>query len=372
MKNISGVVDVTTDLQISSPQVLVDINRDKASSLGISAGQIERALGSAYGARQISTIYTSNNQYRVIIEASDAFKREAQDLSRLYVRSSAGRLVALSAVANFKTQVGPQTVQHLGQLPAVTLSFDLAKGYALSDVVPAIEKIARENLGESISSQFQGSAQAFQASLGNLGFLLLMAVLVIYVILGILYESFIHPLTILSGLPSAGFGALVTLLLFGMELNVYGFVGLLMLIGIVKKNAIMMIDFALEAQRSDHLPPERAIVEACLVRFRPILMTTLAAMMGTLPIALGLGAGGDSRMPLGLTVVGGLIISQIVTLYITPIIYLYLERLQSRLGGGRIPRLPHNQPVTSRSVLEQSHDNLIPRDTPSRPPQDRS
>jgi len=329
---VPGVVDVTTDLQITSPQVLVDFNRDKASSLGITAGQIERTLGNAYGARQISTIYTPNDQYRVIIEAQDDFKREAIDLSRLYVRSAQGRLIPLSAVASFTDQVGPLTVQHLGQLPAVTLSFDLAKGYSLSDVVPVIEHAARENIDPQISTQFQGTAQAFQSSLGNLGLLLIMAIVVIYIILGILYESFIHPLTILSGLPSAGFGALLTLVIFGMELNVYGFVGLLMLIGIVKKNAIMMIDFALEAQRSKNQAPEEAIFEACLVRFRPIMMTTLAAMMGTLPIALGFGAGGDVRQPLGLSVVGGLLLSQLVTLYLTPVLYIYLERLQGRLS----------------------------------------
>ena len=338
LRRIPGILDVTSDLQVSSPQVLVDINRDKASSLGISAAMIERVLGTAYGSRQISTIFTPNNQYRVIIEADEKFQREAVDLSRLYIRSAQGVLVPLSVVAQFKPQVGPLTVQHLGQLPSVTLSFDLAKGAALSEVVPAIEKLAHEDLDAGISTQFQGAAQAFQTSLGGLGMLLLMAVVVIYIVLGILYESFVHPLTILSGLPSAGFGALLTLFLFDRELNVYGFVGLLMLVGIVKKNAIMMIDFALEAQRGGGKAPAAAIFDACLVRFRPIMMTTFAALFGTLPIACGFGAGGDVRQPLGLVVVGGLVISQIVTLYLTPVLYVYLERLSGRLGGtGKIP-----------------------------------
>jgi len=338
LRRIPGILDVTSDLQVSSPQVLVDINRDKASSLGISAAMIERILGTAYGSRQISTIFTPNNQYRVIIEADEKFQREAVDLSRLYIRSAQGVLVPLSVVAKFKPQVGPLTVQHLGQLPSVTLSFDLAKGAALSEVVPAIEKLAHDDLDAGISTQFQGAAQAFQTSLGGLGMLLLMAVVVIYIVLGILYESFVHPLTILSGLPSAGFGALLTLFLFDRELNVYGFVGLLMLVGIVKKNAIMMIDFALEAQRGGGKAPAAAIFDACLVRFRPIMMTTFAALFGTLPIACGFGAGGDVRQPLGLVVVGGLVISQIVTLYLTPVLYVYLERLSGRLGGtGKIP-----------------------------------
>jgi len=340
LRQVPGILDVTSDLQVSSPQVLVDINRDKASSLGISAAKIEQVLGTAYGVRQISTIFTPNNQYRVIIEADEKFQREAVDLSRLYLRSAQGTLIPLSVVAKFKSQVGPLTVQHLGQLPAVTLSFDLAKGTALSEVLPAIQKLARDDLDPQISTQFQGVAQAFQSSLGGLGMLLLMAVVVIYIVLGILYESFVHPITILSGLPSAGFGALLTLFLFDKELNVYGFVGLLMLVGIVKKNAIMMIDFALEAQRTGGKTPTDAIFEACLVRFRPIMMTTFAALFGTLPIACGFGAGGDVRQPLGLVVVGGLVVSQIVTLYLTPVLYVYLERLSQRLGGtGKMPAL---------------------------------
>ncbi|HYM13479.1 MAG TPA: efflux RND transporter permease subunit, partial [Bryobacterales bacterium] len=317
MLRLPGLQDVASDLQIKNPQVNVEINRDKAAALRVSATDIENALYDAYGPRWVSTIYAPSNEYKVLLELDPRYQRDPEALSLLYLKSKDNKRVPLDTLAALTSDTGPQTINHFGLLPAVTVSFNLRPGVALGDAVSQIQDLARRTLPASISTTFQGAAKAFESSLTNLWILLIVAILVVYIVLGVLYESYIHPLTILSGLPSAGFGALLTLYLFKIDLNIYAFVGLIMLIGIVKKNAIMQIDFALEAERKEGKPPLEAIYEGCLIRFRPIMMTTMAALLGAIPIALGYGAGGEARRPLGLAVVGGLLFSQLITLYLT-------------------------------------------------------
>ena len=337
LRSSSLLADVTSDLQLATPTASLAIERDRAASLGVSASAIEQTLYDAYGSRQVSTIYTSTNQYWVILEVDPAAQRDPDALGLLYVKSNTGSLVPLSAVTTVRNTVGPLAVNHSGQVPSVTVSFNTRAGVSLGQATAAIEAEAREAFpaAAGVVTSFGGTAQAFQSSQAGLAALLVLAVLVIYAILGVLYESFIHPITILSGLPFAVFGALLALFIFQQELSLYAFIGLVLLIGLVKKNAIMMVDFAVEAERTRGLDPRESIFEACLVRFRPITMTTVAALVGTLPIALGLGAGAKSRQPLGVAVVGGLLFSQIVTLYVTPVLYTYFDALHRRLTRRR-------------------------------------
>jgi HAE1 family hydrophobic/amphiphilic exporter-1 len=341
MRELPVIRDVSSDLQVRNPELRIDVDRDRAAALGLNISQVQNALYNAFGSRQISTILGTSNDYPVILELLPEFQRDPSAINLLHVRSRTGALVPLGSVATVTPMLGPQSVNHSGQLPSVTLSFNLEEAVSLGTGVAAVQRLANEVLPASVTGSFAGTAQAFQQSQSGLFFLLILAILVIYLVLGVLYESFIHPLTILSALPFAVFGALLTLLIFGTDLNIYSYVGLILLVGLVKKNGIMMIDFALDAQRNDGKSPADAIAEACLIRFRPIMMTTMCALMGTLPIAIGWGAGAEARRPLGIAVVGGLFVSQIVTLFVTPVIYTYLDSLQAWLGK----RVSRREPV---------------------------
>jgi HAE1 family hydrophobic/amphiphilic exporter-1 len=347
MKELASIQDVNSDLQLNNPQVTIDLDRDRISALGLTANQVETAMFNAFGTRQISQIYAPNNQYQVILGVAPEFQKDPSALSQLYVRSTTGRLIPLDTVTRPRLEAGPLTVSHTGQLPSVTISFNIRPGVALGDAVNDIQELAATTLPSTVSTGFQGTAQAFQDSLRGLGIILLVAVLVIYLVLGILYESFTHPLTILSGLPAAGFGALLTLLIFNRDLSLYAFVGVIMLVGLVKKNGIMMVDFAIATQREKQVDAVEAIHEACIVRFRPIMMTTMAALVGTLPIAVGMGAGAESRQPLGLAVVGGLMVSQLLTLYITPVYFVYIERARA------LVKLRREKPAAVAEVVSQ-------------------